>query len=65
MVLSKEQKLFELPIEEEELKSPVHKRPKHSDTPRVAHMFLRDVKTGETKLTPKGPVIGQTLVQML
>jgi hypothetical protein len=28
-------------------------------------MFLRDVKTGETKLTPKGPVIGETLVQVL
>lgn len=45
--------------DKEEVKSPAHKRPK------LHYMFLTDVKTGQMKLTEKGPTIGAALVQQL
>ena len=53
MVIDKDSPLFLEKDDEEEVKSPVHKR--------VAHMFLRDTKTGQVKLTPQGPTIGANL----
>ncbi len=53
-IINKDSPLF-LDEPEEEVKSPVHKR--------VAHMFLRDVKTGEVKITPQGPTISANLAQ--
>ena len=43
----------------EEVKSPVHKRP------RIAGIFMIDTKTGQRKITEKGPVISDSMAKAM